>query len=367
MFVKAAAVTALVALAAQDVVAWTNEGHELIGGLADQWITSNTQAAVDQLIPGKSLREVSTWADTIKRKYGWSSSLHYIDTDDNLPLDTSNSEPVKCSVQVVSDQDKGRNVVTAIANYTQVVSGPQFPQKDKSEGLMFLTHFIGDLAQPLHACGKLRGGNEFKAIWEGQSQYEYQGNSKDYQLHIIWDLNIIEKDVNENFGGDWKSYEKWIKDATDNGEFAQDKESWTACNTQSDPKKDSDACALEWAVDTNNLNCGVIWDKKLLSGDGKSTKNDLAKEYYQQTYMIARKQLAKGGYRLAKYLDIVLGKQNSGEPTGGSTQSLPKTKTRNPKPTRTPKPTRKPRPTKTSRPFPIVATPASLRARSIRR
>ncbi|KAG8382886.1 hypothetical protein BUALT_Bualt05G0125900 [Buddleja alternifolia] len=80
-------------------------------------------------------------------RYRWSSDLHFINTPDHL-----------CSY-----------------NYINNVT----------EALLFLSHFIGDIHQPLHVGFRSdKGGNTIKVTWF---------NRKDV-LHHVWDTDLIKRE-----------------------------------------------------------------------------------------------------------------------------------------------------------------------------
>ncbi len=61
-------------------LAWGRDGHRITGYIAEHFLKPHARAAVGELLGGKSLAEVSTWADEIKRDpaYKWASPLHYV-------------------------------------------------------------------------------------------------------------------------------------------------------------------------------------------------------------------------------------------------------------------------------------------------
>jgi len=87
---------------------------------------------------------VAPWADTIKRtaEYGWTSPLHYIDAEDGPPHD--------CSVNLKRDCPDGKCVVVAISNFSSILADESNDLHDRVDALKFITHFIGDVHQPLH-------------------------------------------------------------------------------------------------------------------------------------------------------------------------------------------------------------------------
>ncbi|KNC98085.1 uncharacterized protein SPPG_06496 [Spizellomyces punctatus DAOM BR117] len=318
MHAKLAILSTVISLAGS-AYAWGADGHQAVGFIADSLLKPETKAVRDFLLPsGWNFTRSATWADEIKSDptFKWASNLHFIDSHDVTPLDANETNPVKCSVDLARDGENGVNVVDAIGNYTlRAADAAKYNWDARSEAVKFLSHFVGDITQPLHACGKLLGGNQFFTTWEGNQTYVYNGRTSKFQLHVLWDVYIPQKDVNENFGGNWVAYRQFLLDNIEKGEWAQEKDTWLQCNPTTSPTGNPDQCPLDWATDSNEFNCGVVWDKALLAGTGTSTANDLAGEYYQKTYPIVRKQIAKGGYRLAKFMDIIL----AGQPASNST------------------------------------------------
>lgn len=93
---------------------------------------------------------------SLGHKYDWAYRWHFIDGK-------GNENGKDCSIDMERDCLLGEGkgcVVSAIRNYTQRVQVGLV--KDRQEALMFLTHFIGDIHQPLHTCGLYRGGNDYK-------------------------------------------------------------------------------------------------------------------------------------------------------------------------------------------------------------
>ena len=46
---------------------------------------------------------------------------------------------------------------------------PTLDPRQKDEALLFFLHFMGDITNPLHNIGKLRGGNDYHAKFDGHS------------------------------------------------------------------------------------------------------------------------------------------------------------------------------------------------------
>ncbi|KAI8610679.1 phospholipase C/P1 nuclease domain-containing protein, partial [Chytriomyces sp. MP71] len=186
----------------------------------------------------------------------------------------------------------GLCVTTAIANYTnQADPANKLGDTARAEAILFLTHYIGDITQPLHNCGKLRGGNgELK--------------TSKFALHFIWDQFLIEADVLDNYGNSFPNYiQAIIKDITC-GAYKDEAVSWLSCKTDSGLVV-STVCPIEWSQEGNGFNCGSVWDN-VGSIDPLGQTDDLySNGYYAVNKEVARKQLAKAGLRLAFALNTL--------------------------------------------------------------
>ncbi|KAL6573939.1 hypothetical protein OROHE_001481 [Orobanche hederae] len=176
---------------------WGKEGHYVVCKIAEpaeilgkgqkiNYLSEEALAAVIALLPDHAegdLAAVCSWADEIRFHYRWSSPLHYVDTPD-----------FRCNYQYCRDCHdsygrKDRCATGAIYNYTMQL----MPQRDDTnlsvakhnltEALMFLSHFVGDVHQPLHVgfTGD-EGGNTIIVRW-----FRRKTN-----LHHVWDTMIIE-------------------------------------------------------------------------------------------------------------------------------------------------------------------------------
>lgn len=94
--------------------------------------------------------------------------------------------------------------------------------------------------------------------------------------------------------------ESWAADLTNqinNGIYKDEKDEWVA-NSNVNDAKDS---ALAWATDANKQNCAVV----LKGGESAVEGMELNGTYYQKAKPVFALQIAKGGYRLAKWLDAI--------------------------------------------------------------
>ncbi len=151
---------------------WGREGHALIGHIAERHLTPEARAAVAKLLgPGESLASVGSWADEIRNERRETSTWHYI----NLPITAARGDwraycPASgCVVGVIPD------MLARLRN-------PALSPAERGEALKFLTHFVGDLHQPLHTGDRGdRGGNDVPVVFLDRPA----------NLHSIWDTPLL--------------------------------------------------------------------------------------------------------------------------------------------------------------------------------
>ncbi|MEO5626410.1 MAG: S1/P1 nuclease [Dokdonella sp.] len=160
--------------------AWGPAGHRIVADLADRQMTRNTRAEVDRLLHlthDQSLADVATWADDLRSErreralWRATSKLHFV----NFSATTCRYDPSR-------DCASGRCVVGAIEHYASVLGDRSRPAKERAEALRFVTHFVADVHQPLHA-GYRRdvGGNRYQVQWKARGT----------NLHSVWDSPVL--------------------------------------------------------------------------------------------------------------------------------------------------------------------------------
>jgi hypothetical protein len=173
-------------------LAWGPEGHQLIGSIADQLLNDHAKTMVGNIIPGFTLRAVSTWPDCARSVMQQSDgTFQYVvdpryeppctpfaPTDERARLvsyvmrNWSNcsyeDKPTNChkafhfadvAIQHdtydradvgTSDHDVVSAINAAVAVLQNKAAPLPFSIKDQKEALLMLPHFVGDLHQPLH-------------------------------------------------------------------------------------------------------------------------------------------------------------------------------------------------------------------------
>jgi hypothetical protein len=160
-------------------LAWSRQGHEIVGELAERQLKPETRARALALLAGEpvpTLAGVSAWADELrdndpdlgKRSFRW----HFV----NFPRG-------QCRYEAARDCANGECVMGAIERQAALLKDRSQPIETRQQALKFLVHFVGDVHQPLHAAwGEDKGGNDFQVSLDGEGS----------NLHRVWDRAIIE-------------------------------------------------------------------------------------------------------------------------------------------------------------------------------
>ncbi|GAA0162626.1 hypothetical protein LIER_18671 [Lithospermum erythrorhizon] len=264
---------------------WGTDGHLTICKIAQARLTDVAAAAVKDLLPSSAendLGSVCSWADHVRFHYKWSSPLHYIDTPHNL-----------CTYQYNRDcKDgsgiKGNCVAGGINNYTNQLlnyhHGSAVSQYNLTEALLFLSHFVGDIHQPLHVgFASDKGGNTIDVHWY----------TRKTELHHVWDTPIIEtaaeRFYNSNVDGLITALQKNIT-----SEWADQVKAWEAC-IGSQP-----TCPDIYA--SEGIKAACTWAYKDVNDDSV-----LEDDYFLSRLPTVNLRLAQGGVRLAATLNRIFG------------------------------------------------------------
>lgn len=326
---------------------WGTVGHEVVGEIAWSRLSAYAQLAVNDILsssddcyPRKNssllpspLAQVSTWADYIRYipGYDWTTPLHYINIPEKSYQDKCKAFSDDCEFVYVRDCVNNYCVAGAIPNYTQQISGMMKRTLEQShvsvtairktrnisrreilkvktspscnmdtEALMFVTHFVGDIHQPLHVSRQGDyGGNSIHVYFPTKAMLERQPGYVYTNLHKVWDDDIIHRVLKEAFEeSEEKFYEavqQYIKE-----NFA-DIDSWLVCGNAENIR-----CTSSWAEESLDLALSVAYaDPK--TGYDIEKNSELTEEYYKLGLIVITRRLAQAGVRLAYILENVLG------------------------------------------------------------
>ncbi|KAK1378854.1 hypothetical protein POM88_025598 [Heracleum sosnowskyi] len=266
------------------VFSWGKEGHFAICKIAQGFLTNDALTAVKALLPDYAdgdLAAVCSWADEVRFHKRWSSPLHYVDTPD-----------FRCNYKYCRDCHdsvgrKDRCVTGAIYNYTeQLLLGVHDLNSEMknnlTEALMFLSHFVGDVHQPLHV-GFLGdgGGNTITVRW-----YRRKTN-----LHHVWDTMMIESSLKTFYNSDLSSLIQAIQ-SNITGVWLTDSLSWSNCTA------DHVVCPDPYASESIELACKFAYRNA-------TPGTTLGDEYFLSRLPVVEKRLAQAGVRLAATLNRI--------------------------------------------------------------
>ncbi|KAF8746243.1 hypothetical protein AX14_000041 [Amanita brunnescens Koide BX004] len=291
----------LLLLFASRVSAWGADGHEAVGYVAMEFLAPNALAFVQSSLGStynESLGPAATWADQVKYTdtYSWSQPLHFVDAEDD--------PPTSCSVDENRDCGNGFCILTAIANYTTRVVDTSLSAAQLQEALKFLDHFLGDVGQPLHVEAYKVGGNDISVTCQGSNT----------DLHAVWDTSMIDILLSDQYGDSPVTWASSLANRIKSGDYESDASSWISCSSTTTPLKRSIEdditelldrrsitplqCPLVWATDANSYDCSYVFSYTQFSDVCTSG-------YYTGAVPIIESQIAKQGYRLAAWLNVL--------------------------------------------------------------
>jgi hypothetical protein len=161
------------AFAPSGVLAWGNEGHQVIALIAADRLTPDARAEVADLLGSSALRgmeEASTWADYIRLSRPDTAPWHYV----NIEISAS-------GYNAATDCPADNCVVAQVQKDARLVADRQLATPLRP-AVRFLIHFVGDLHQPLHCADNHdRGGNEVGVLIGAEQT----------NLHAVWDTDVV--------------------------------------------------------------------------------------------------------------------------------------------------------------------------------
>ncbi|OIW03579.1 hypothetical protein TanjilG_30999 [Lupinus angustifolius] len=263
---------------------WGKDGHAIVCKIAQSRLSDAAADAVKQLLPAyaqNDLSSVCSWADTVRFYVRWSGPLHFADSPDKV-----------CNYDFkrdCKDQNgvKGRCVVGAISNFTDQLL--TYNTKTKTEynltqALLYFSHFMGDVHQPLHVgFTSDKGGNTIAVRWFKRKE----------NLHHIWDVNIIETAEERFYNSNIDDFTADLQKNITKG-WANQIKGWETCDNN------KISCADVYASEGVKAACD--WAYKDVTED-----ETLSDDYFESRLPIVQLRLAQGGVRLAATLNRIFG------------------------------------------------------------
>jgi len=347
MTTLAGALALIGAFTSTHALAWGNDGHRVVGAIADKLIkgTPAEQQVAAILLPGESLESVANWADCVKGTYCGPQTpemLTYVSA--NPKASEYHYTDVPFQKDHYHDNDVGTSpddIVQTLKEAIAVLQGKDGAAVNphgftKRQALLLLTHMTGDIHQPLHVGaayvgtdGKFvvpnkatdidaiavfdsRGGNNFlmdddKVAAMGATQIPGE-NPKPREgvpkaltkpFHSYWDSTSVDYAMRRSSTRTPEKFAQW----------AIDSKPAVAVNTG-----DVTSWPYQWADDSLVAAKEAYKDVtigppiKQVSKKGEVYYNwnlEVPANYPVPSSALARTQLIKGGYHLAAVLNAI--------------------------------------------------------------
>ncbi|KAJ7647757.1 S1/P1 nuclease-domain-containing protein [Roridomyces roridus] len=271
----------------QGAHAWGVLGHATVAYVAQNYLTSATATWARGVLGASStntsyLSSIASWADDYRETTAgkFSAPFHFIDANDN--------PPTSCNVNYARDCGTAGCSISALANYTQRVADGRLSAANTAEALKFLVHFVGDITQPLHDEAFEVGGNDIDVTFQGFSD----------NLHADWDTYMPEVLAGSATLANAQAWANTLTTDINSGSYKSVAASWIA----GDDISDVVTTATRWAADANAFVCTVVMPN---GAAALSSASDLYPTYYNSAIGTIELQIAKGGYRLGNWLNMV--------------------------------------------------------------
>jgi hypothetical protein len=271
------------------VFAWGDQGHQVIGLIAEHYLEPAVRQRVRAMLAGdesglttKDIAREATWADkyrdsdrdTTKVRYNRTRNWHFM----NLELDGANLDracfgrPVLPPGVEASSGPAEDCVLDKIDEFSAELENPETGARERLVALQFLLHLVGDLHQPLHAADDHdQGGNRKTASAPGIA-----ANT----LHHLWDVEFVAR----LGGGETEIAQRLIGAIT-----PSQRAKWSAGKPE------------DWARETYSVAQSHAYG--LLPVPSTPGHYELPAAYVTDAIAVTSEQLGKAGVRLALMLN----------------------------------------------------------------
>ncbi len=184
------------------VFAWGDEGHEVIGLIAKQYLDAGVLAKIKSMLAAdgshltlKDIANEATWADkyrdsdrnSTKKRYEKTHDWHFVDLElghADMVSACFGRPPLPAGTKA-SNGPAHDCVVDKIEEFSAELGDPSTNTLERRRALQFLLHFVGDVHQPLHASDDKDEGGNLKLVSGGGIPAN--------NLHHDWDTEFIKK------------------------------------------------------------------------------------------------------------------------------------------------------------------------------
>lgn len=269
----------LLVLAPTPAFAWWEYGHETVATIAYLNVSPRTRAEIGRLLrqsrlletptcPARTIEQASVWPDCIKtlgERFSYAGPWHYQNVNVCQPFD-----------QAAACRD-GNCVSAQIERNLRLLADRRVPARERLFALAFVVHLVGDLHQPLHAGdrGDL-GGNRVAA--------SYGLIAGRTNLHAIWDGYLADRGISNPPGGP-------------RGILAELSSADAAAMRQGSV---TDWARESWQASRDHAYATILADP---CGPPPAERPVVTEDMTRRLIPIVRRQVARGGLRLARVLD----------------------------------------------------------------
>jgi len=273
---------------------WWEQGHQVVARIAVRHLTPAAQLRISGILDvtntpeavADALAAASIWADQVKADTG-TGNWHYIDLTlqdgrENIPQRCENDDCVTARIRLFAAQLK--------------VHDPDSDSRwSDQDALRFLVHFVGDLQQPLHASSDADQGGNCETLSPAVDEAK--------NLHALWDGALVNA-----LGADDKTLASELE--TEIGALSDDQRSDFGGGDEND-----------WAWESHRLATVNIYKRFEIPKEDivfpascsqapdeiRAMAIHVDDAYMEAMKPIVREQLIKGGLRLARMLNDILG------------------------------------------------------------
>lgn len=291
-------------------LAWGDRGHEVIGEVAERYLTPAAKQGILDILGPESLAMTATWPDSLRDLKAFDSFKDYHIV--NIPTGmTYDSMP--------ASQHEERNAVTVLEKFPSLIKNPKTPRSVKMMALRYIVHVVGDVHQPLHVGNGVDfGGNVCYVYWDANDTKVRSDGKAGTPLHKIWDGMLIDYGTKSNLakhsGAKFYNYLLFADDLiADVG------------TSPVDIKKLQKSTYADWLKESQGLRSSVYPDEKPVRDEDRNycsgghdhpeKKADPANypklyegafaDYKDKSYAIIETQLFNAGVRLAGLLNDI--------------------------------------------------------------
>jgi hypothetical protein len=266
---------------------WGDEGHEIVGLIADHYLKPGVRAHVAAILQGDAsgltpttdLADETTWADKFRDadrdgtqlNYRHTGPWHYVNIEIDAPdLDAACYGHPPSPAGAASSGPAEDCILDKIDEFRRELEAPATTPDERRLALQFLLHLVGDLHQPLHVTDHHdRGGNGVRVHGAGTAP----GN-----LHHYWDTVFVER-LGRNPDEVAARLSRDITDA--------ERQAWSAGS----PK--------DWTLETYEIGKRDVYSALPATGE-------LDPAYVARATQVVALQLQRAGLRLALVLNEAL-------------------------------------------------------------